>query len=134
MIKPTDRFAERRRFIRLAQDALAIDYNASGSAEIHHAVAKNISADGLRFETTDRSISQRDTLELRIGIPGATNPVHTKSTVVWKKRLSLQDGAPFDVGLEFTEIEEDNKNTFLKYLCDLIYNLPEAIKNEDKKI
>jgi hypothetical protein len=42
-------------------------------------------------------------------IPEAPNPVHAKAKVIWKKKISLEDAAPFDCGLEFTEIEEDNK-------------------------
>ena len=123
---------ERRRFLRLAQP-VDIAYNAVGSDLIQHTVTKNISADGLRFETQDRSIKESDLLELKLTIQSASNPVHMVSRVVWKKRLSLQDNTPFDVGLEITSVEEDNKNTFLRFLCDLIYSLPETIKNENKK-
>ena len=50
-----------------------------------------------------------------------------------KKKLSLEDNSPFDVGTELVDIEEDNKNTFLKFLCDLIYNLPEERKDAKNK-
>ena len=49
--------------------------------------------------------------------------------MVWIKQLSLEDDAPYDIGIELTEIEEDNKNTFLKFLCDLIYNLSKESEN-----
>jgi len=55
--------------------------------------------------------------------------VHAKGKVIWIKQLSLEDDAARDVGIELIEIEEDNKNTFLKFLCDLIYNLPKESEN-----
>ena len=122
MVKPKGRFIERRRYIRL-QTPINIAYILPGSGRIYNTVAKNISADGLRLETMDKAIKESDIIELKLDMPGAANPVHAKSRVIWKSRISLEDGAPFDMGLEFSEIEEDNKNTFLKFLCDLIYNL-----------
>ena len=129
MAKSSDKFVERRRYIRL-RVPVNISYTVAGDGRIRSAITKNISADGFRLETIDRNTKEADTLELKLAIPGAPNPVHAKSRVVWKKRISLQDGAPYDIGLEFTEIEEDNKNTFLKFFCDLIYNLPETIKDD----
>jgi c-di-GMP-binding flagellar brake protein YcgR len=123
VVKPLDSYIERRRYIRL-KVPVEIKYAVSGDSRIRSAVSKNISADGLRLETADKDIKKSDILELKLSIPGASNPVHAKASVVWKKRLSLVDGAPFDLGLEFNEIEEDNKNTFLKFFCDLIYELP----------
>lgn len=123
--KPLDNLIERRRYIRL-KVPVEIKYAVSGDSKIRSAVSKNISADGLRIETPDKDIKKTDVLEIKLSIPGACNPVHAKASVVWKKRLSLVDGAPFDLGLEFNEIEEDNKNTFLKFFCDLIYDLPKT--------
>ena len=128
MVKARDRFVERRRYIRL-QTPINISYILPESGKIYNTVAKNISADGLRLETMDKVIKEADTIELKLDISGAVNPVHAKGRVIWKGRISLEDGAPFDMGLEFTEIEEDNKNTFLKFLCDLIYNLPKESKD-----
>ena len=68
-------------------------------------------------------------LEIKLDIPEVPNPVHAKGKIMWKKKLSLEDNAPFDIGAELLDIEEDNKNTFLKFLCDLIYNLPEGKKD-----
>jgi len=133
MKKPSGKLIERRRFIRL-NAPVNIEYTMPDSGKIYSSVTKNISADGLRIEG-DSSFTPNDseTLELKLKIPGAVSPVHARGKVIWKKKISLEDGAPFDVGIEFTEIEEDNKNTFLKFLCDLIYNFPEDIKNDKKK-
>lgn len=122
MAKTKDTFVERRRYVRLLVP-LKISYTIPGSGKIYQAVTKNLSADGLRFDITDPSIKEADLLELKIDVPSAPNPIHAKGTIIWRKRLSLEDGSPFDCGVEFTEIEEDNKNSFLKYLCDLIYGI-----------
>ena len=58
---------------------------------------------------------------IKLNFPNLPNPVHLYGKVIWSKRLSLEDGVPYDIGIEFTKVEEDNKNTFLKLLCDLIY-------------
>jgi c-di-GMP-binding flagellar brake protein YcgR len=113
---------ERRRYIRL-KTPIPVTYTVPETGSMYNAVTKDISADGLRLESDARDIKEDGIIELRLDISGAHNPVHAKGKVVWKKRLSLEDNAPYDVGVEFTEIEEDNKNTFLKFLCDLVYTL-----------
>ena len=116
------RLVERRKFIRL-DVPVNISYNEIGNDTIYRATTKNISADGLRFESRIASLEESSRVELRLIIPKARNPVHLIGKVVWKRKLSSEDGAPFDVGIELDEIEEDNKNTFLKFLCDTLYNI-----------
>ena len=120
--KPSDNLLERRKYIRL-EAPVSITYNAAGDNKFYTSVAKNISADGIRFETDDRLLKQSDLIDVKLDIPGASNPVHSSGKVVWKKKLSLEDAAPSDVGVEFIKIEEDNKNTFLKFLCDVLYSI-----------
>lgn len=127
MKRPSSIPGERRRYVRL-ETPITISYVLPDGDSILHTSTKNISADGLRFQTFDKSLSEADTVTLNLHIPEAVNPVHAKATVIWKKRISLEDGAPYDVGLEFTEIEEDNKNTFLRFLCDVMYALPKETK------
>ena len=114
---------ERRRFIRI-EGPIDISYVPQNSSTVRGITAKNISADGFRFETHDKDLNESGVIEMKINLPETANPVHAKGRVAWKKKISLEDRAPFDVGIEFTEIEEDNKNTFLKFLCDHIYMLP----------
>ncbi len=122
MTKAIDSFIERRKYVRLLTP-LGIAYNVPGSGNIRQAMTKNISADGLRFETTDTELKETTMIDIKLDIPTAPNPIHAKGRIVWRKRVSLEDGSPFDCGVEFIEIEEDNKNTFLKFLCDLIYDI-----------
>lgn len=132
MNKTKDGFRERRRYIRL-KIPVELSYFSGNGGKVSKAVSTNISADGLRFQTEDRSINEGDSLELKLSMPGAANPIHAKAKVVWSKRISLEDGSPSDVGLEFIDIEEDNKNTFLKNFCDLMYSISEgSSKGKDR--
>ncbi len=124
MMKSKDSFRERRRYVRLTTP-MELSYFSGGGQKVSKVVTTNISADGLRFQTEDRDLRDGDSLELKLSMAGAANPVHAKAKVVWVKRVSLEDRSPSDVGLEFTDIEEDNKNTFLKNLCDLMYSISE---------
>ncbi|MBP7055955.1 MAG: PilZ domain-containing protein [Candidatus Omnitrophica bacterium] len=128
MKRPNAIPGERRRYVRL-ETPITISYVLPEGESILHTSTKNISADGMRFQTFDKALIEGDLVSLNLHIPEAVNPVHAKAAVIWKKRISLEDGAPYDVGLEFTEIEEDNKNTFLKFLCDIMYSLPRESKS-----
>jgi c-di-GMP-binding flagellar brake protein YcgR len=123
MDKMKDKLVERRRYIRLVIP-LKVTYTIPEQHKVFTAVAKNISADGMRFEVHDKSLRESSIIEIKLEIPDIPSAIHIKGRVIWKSKLSLEDGAPSDVGVEFIEIEDDNKNTFLKFLCDLIYSLP----------
>jgi len=114
---------ERRRHIRLVTP-LNVTYAVAGNDKIVKVVSKDISAVGVRFETKEK-IDKGSIVELTLELPKASNPVHARGKLVWLKRVSLEDGSPYEAGVEFIKIEEDNKNTFLKYLCDTIYNQTE---------
>ena len=111
---------ERRKYLRI-ESPLKIRV-ISKSSVIRRAATKDISPLGLRFETDQKDIKINDPLELKIEMPGSLCPVHANAKVIWKKKVSTEDNAPFDIGCEFTKVEEDNKNTFLKYFCDLLYS------------
>jgi len=55
-----------------------------------------------------------------------------KPRVVWKRKLSLEDKAPFDVGIEFTEVEEDNKTTPSLNFCATLYITYRRRDNDEK--
>lgn len=110
---------ERRKFTRYALP-LQMSYIIDGENIIHKSSTKNISSLGIRFESV-KQLKEGSTLELKLEIPKAPNPVHAKGKLVWVRKATLEDNSLFDIGLEFTRIEEDNKNTFLKFMCDLAY-------------
>jgi c-di-GMP-binding flagellar brake protein YcgR len=121
---------ERRKFIRL-EVPVELKYIIEGDSLRKGDTTKDLSCDGLRF-TSKEEIGEGALLELNLNIPNANNPIHIKGKVVWTKKLSLEDGSPFEIGVEFLDIEEDNKNTFLKYLCDLIYNQTKIMEGWQK--
>jgi len=132
MVKSQDAAIERRRSIRL-ETPIDISYNSPSDTRIHNVTTKNISADGLRFQTHDKGLTEADAIEMKLTIPGAPNPVHAKGAIMWKKKISLEDSSPFDFGVEFIEIEEDNKNTFLKFFCDLLYTISKEPEHANRK-
>ena len=118
---------ERRKFIRL-EVPVNLKYIAKGNSAQKEVTTKDLSCEGLRF-TNNEGLEEGVLLELNLDIPDTSNPVHVNGKVAWAKRASTEDGSLFDIGVEFIKIEEDNKNTFLKYLCDLIYNQTKMMKH-----
>ena len=123
----SDKATERRRYIRL-KVPIEISYTAPERGRFFKTVTKDISGDGLRFESSNKTLKPLDLIYVNLSIPGGANPVHTRARIKWKKKVSLEDASPFDIGVEFAEIEEDNKNTFLKFICDLLYNISDEKK------
>ena len=116
MTKPVE---EKRKYLRL-NVPVEIGYLLPGSDRIYTAVTKDISASGIRFETVE-NFQNGLGLELTLKLPNIQNPVHVYGKIAWQEKSNRKDGVFTDVGIEFVKVEEDNKNTFLKYLCDLIY-------------
>ncbi|MDD4202835.1 MAG: PilZ domain-containing protein [Candidatus Omnitrophica bacterium] len=81
---------------------------------------KNFSPIGIRFNT-DTPIGENADFEISLQLPEAKNPVHIQCKSIWQKEENEQEKKYFDIGAKFVTIEEDNKNTFLKVLCDLLY-------------
>jgi c-di-GMP-binding flagellar brake protein YcgR len=111
--------SERRKYIRL-EIPVEVAYVPAGEKLLRKTDTKNISAEGIRV-TSPESMDVGAALEIKLSFENLPNPVHLRGKVKWVKKLSSEDEAPFDIGIEFTGIEEDNKNTFLKLLCDLLY-------------
>ena len=83
-------------------------------------ITRDISAGGLQL-LTEEKLESGNKLMLKVFIPGALNPAHLKGIVLWSKELSTSKGPSYGAGIEFGDVEEDNKNTFLRFLCDLMY-------------
>jgi len=122
MAKMKSELIERRKFIRLVAP-IKVTYGLIDDLRIRTTTCKNISAEGISFEVTEKGVRKGDAMEIKMDIPGVVNPVHAKGKVAWINKESLADDAALNAGVEFTEIEEDNKNTFLKFLCDLMYTI-----------
>jgi len=111
---------EKRRYLRLSVP-IEFEYNFLDSDKIYIAVTNDLSATGLRFVSDNALLKEKLMLELKLKLPNVQNPVHASGQVVWLNKNNPGVDPAVDVGIEIVSIEEDNKNTFLKYLCDLIY-------------
>ncbi len=117
---------ERRKFLRVKK-ALKLRVLINDSRVIDTLIT-DVSPLGIRFECAPKDVAPEDKLELSIEIPKALNPVHALAKVVWKKNIVKSGPSACEIGCEFLKIEEDNKDTFLKYMHELIYNLEKEIK------
>jgi hypothetical protein len=108
---------ERRRFVRV-ESPLKIVVKCGD--RIEELVTKNISPVGFRFEIATE-LDESEKLEIALSLPSAKAPIQLEAQVVWQSKISLEDKAPYDVGVDITSIEDKSKNIFLKYLCDLLY-------------
>ena len=110
---------EKRKSIRLKAPITLTYYSKSGGA-VYRKGCTDISPDGVKFfDDSETPVGKK--LEIKLEASDISNPVHLDGVVIWSRKISLEDGAPFTTGVKFSGIEEDNKNTFLKFLCDLLY-------------
>ncbi|MFH1645207.1 MAG: PilZ domain-containing protein [Candidatus Omnitrophota bacterium] len=110
---------EKRSYIRTRKDIpLLLKVHEKGKPDGEPSVAKNISATGMMIEVSSKYPAGIE-LKIELQTPEASNPVHCIGRVIWATPISGSE--KFHCGVEFVRIEEDNKNTFLKFLCDTIY-------------
>ncbi|MFH1478747.1 MAG: PilZ domain-containing protein [Candidatus Omnitrophota bacterium] len=109
---------EKRRFIRF-ETSIKVNYIIERDPRIEKTcTTKNINTGGIQL-LTDEKLEPNKKIELKLFIPGALNPAHIKGKILWSSDIDPQKGKAYAAGIEFNEIEEDNKNTFLKFLCEL---------------
>lgn len=110
---------EKRYFIRF-NISLKVAYTVRKEIKLEKpGLSKDVSAGGMQLLTNEK-LDEGDKVDLKIFIPGGLNPVHIKSLVVWSKEITPYNGYTYSAGINFEKIEEDNKNTFLKFLCDFM--------------
>ncbi|MGB2600751.1 MAG: PilZ domain-containing protein [Candidatus Omnitrophota bacterium] len=108
---------ERRRFVRIE---IPLRVVVKSGDRVDEVITKNVSPVGMRFEINEE-LKQSDSLNMSLYLPKSDDPINLVGKVIWQIKTSLEDNAPYDVGIEITEIDDKNKNVFLKYLCDLLY-------------
>ncbi len=109
---------ERRRFVRI-EVPLRLLVRVNGKDV--EAVTRDISPVGLRF-CIEKELDLSKGLSMKLFIPLLEDSIDVSARIVWQKKISLEDAAPFDVGVEITHIQEIYKNVFLEYLCGLLYD------------
>ncbi|MDO8603009.1 MAG: PilZ domain-containing protein [Candidatus Omnitrophota bacterium] len=121
---------EKRRFIRF-DIALKVSYIIRKELKAEKTgTTKDISAQGMQL-LTEEKMETGDKVDLKIFVPEAPNPVHIRGVVVWSGESGIAKRHCHSSGIDFEKIEEDNKNTFLKFLCNLMYAKTGAIKKEE---
>lgn len=111
---------EKRRFIRF-DIALKVAYIVQKEPKTEKlGTTKDVSAQGMQLLTSDK-LEPGDKVDLKIFVPEALNPAHMKGIVIWSREPDSSKSRSCSTGIDFGRIEEDNKNTFLKFLCDLMY-------------
>jgi len=119
---------ERRKYLRI--DAPIQVRIITKDNHVDTTYVKNVSPLGMRFKS-DKKLEQGEMLELTLLLTETKNPVHIYGKVVWQNKNASEGDSAYDVGCEFIKIEEDNKNTFLKYFCDLIYGASVTVKKKE---
>ncbi len=110
---------EQRYYIRIDVLVPAIfSIKKKGRIEKIKAHVKNVSASGMMVNV-DRKLTFGTDTAIDMYAPEAPNPIHCNGKVVWT--VPANKKGMYNCGVAFTDIEEDNKNTFLKFLCDTIY-------------
>jgi c-di-GMP-binding flagellar brake protein YcgR len=115
---------ERRKYIRLYTD-IDFTYRIKGTADLpDKAVTKNISPGGIRA-LVDGKIKKGDWLELNIFIPTLKNSILAIGKVIWT--VDENEGR-IGVGIKFEEIDQEMKNKFLEYICQLMFSELEKLR------
>lgn len=108
--------SERRRFPRL-QTHLAFQYrnlnNKRHSSAMKGALTGDISAGGARFITND-FFAVNTSLNVEFSLSSQNYITSTEARVVWVKKLPYNENFMF--GLEFVNIEHDNKIRIIRYV------------------
>ena len=112
---------ERRRYVRIEAP---LKVKVTSGKQSYEVVSKNISPVGVRFEVGDK-LEEKQGLDISVSLPAAANPIKIKGKLVWQVKTSLEDKAPYDVGVEIVEVNDKDKNNFLKYVCDILYTSAE---------
>ncbi|MGB2630155.1 MAG: PilZ domain-containing protein [Candidatus Omnitrophota bacterium] len=108
---------ERRRYVRI-EAPLKVKLASGGKS--YEVTSKDISPVGVRLEIGEK-LKEAEGLSLSVSLPDVAKPVRIKGKLVWQAKTSLEDKAPYDVGVEIVEVDDKDKSSFLKYVCDVLY-------------
>ena len=110
---------ERRSFNRL-HDSLVIRHRPLGSKSgKERSVSRNLSAHGLALPTT-RRMAPHSVLELEIMIPMQILPVFALGEIVWTKKEWESAHRLYDIGIQITDIDEDDEGRIQHYVKERI--------------
>jgi c-di-GMP-binding flagellar brake protein YcgR len=119
---------ERRKFSRLKDNIFILGSLKSSPTEEFKAITNNISADGIMFET-ERNISKDSELELEIYQPVNRHKdiifsIPVLARVIWVEELkkdNFEQGENiYRIGIEFSEIKEEDRQRVAKFINESI--------------
>lgn len=84
-------------------------------------IIRDISPLGLSFEIKKKIIGTKK-IDLYLYLPVQEDPIFLEAKIVWQRKKSLEDNSPYNIGVEIVKIRDKNKNVFVKYMCDLLYD------------
>ena len=110
---------EKRGYIRTEVSVpMTLHIEKKGVIERVKARTSDVSASGMMIEL-GQQIPIGSQVKIDIEPQGSSNPIHCIGKVV--RFMPTDKDGKYVCGVEFLTIEEDNKNSFLKFLCDVIY-------------
>lgn len=113
---------ERRLFPRLSA-SVDIQYNvvARVTPSGENSVSKNISAGGICLIVYEK-IEPGSILDLKFSIPEDNRCIEAKGRVIWSEHFTVGTDAAdkYDVGIEFTEVSQDDRQKISQYVFRLI--------------
>ncbi len=104
--------AERRKFIRFEATLNALCEIVSEKRRTTYAV-KNISNEGALL-LVDRKFGRGDEINLSVNVPDDNVPIFASCQVAWQD--NSKDCGPYETGLQFTKIENQDKVRLLEYI------------------
>ena len=115
---------EQRYYIRIDVSVpMTLSIKKKGAVETIKASAKNVSASGILINVNKRlSVGTETAIDMHA--PDTLNPIHCNGKVI--RVTAANKKGRYNCGIVFAGIEEDNKNTFLKFLCDALYRSGES--------
>jgi hypothetical protein len=108
---------ERRRFVRLEVPLEITVFRGDHEEKL---TTKNISPMGFMLRI-GRELEENTLLPFSLKACPDGSPVGIKGKVIWQNRVSLEDGSPFEAGIDICDINDADKNEFLRCICDLLY-------------
>lgn len=123
---------DRRRFPRMR--ATIVEYAPSQNEGVRTlSFTENISEGGICIFAAQEFQTGSD-LSLRIFIPYYHEPLPAKGKIVWRRQspfLDMKGETNFDIGIEFTEIDEEDRKNIISYIRKYSHGNEIRVRNSE---
>jgi len=104
--------ADRRRFPRVLAH---VYYRPAGPDFLHHRrAARNVSLGGMRVYS-DEELTVGTPLEIELLLDDSTT-ARCRARIAWVERLDEESGAAYDIGVEFTDLADADRDRLNRVL------------------